>query len=250
MNDSKSLNVSSNDWNGVFVPKHTAKLISQSFEDGTSPFIPVGGKLNPPFVYNVNTGFSPDAKDLIPLQLTKIAKGYSSNAVGTYSSMSKAGTRIKTGEKGLFFNFVGKDGEFHHSAYFFAEQTEQPERFLDFASKNFRRQQSLKGQTIKIESPNVEDFLSVYVASSRSGASIEVSQKVAKQFKKNLLEITSNELAKTEAEKNPKIPKLDDVLFKADKKAKEIVKSLEKENGLGPLQQKNQGHKRAKAMER
>lgn len=250
MNDSKSLNVSSSDWNGVFVPKHTAKLINQSFEDGTSPFIPVSGKINPPFVYNVNTGFSPDAKDLIPLQITKIEKGYASAAVGTYSSINKAETRIKTGEKGLFFNFAGKDGEFHHSAYFFGEQTEQPERFAEYASKNFRQPLNLKNQTIRIESPNVEDYLSAYVASSRSGATVEVSPEVAEQFKKNLTEITSNELLKTEAEKNPKIPKLNDVLFNADKMAKEIVKSLEKKNGIEPSRPKSQEHKRAKTMER
>lgn len=250
MNDSQNLNVSSRDWNGVFVPKHTAKLINKTFEDGTSPFIPVDGKINPPFVYNVNTGFAPDAKDLIPLQLTKIEKGYDSSAFGTYSSMGKAGTRIKTGEKGLFFNFLGQDGELHHSAYFFAEQTEQPENFLGFADKNLRQRQNLKNRTIKIESANVEDFLSAYVASSRSGASIEVSPEVAEDFKKNLLEITSNELSKTEAERNPKIPKLDDVLFNADKKAKEIVRSLEKKNGIEPLNHKKQERKRAKAIER
>lgn len=249
MYDSQNLKVSADDWNGVFVPKHTAKLINKTFENGTSPFIPVDGKLNPPFVYNVNTGFAPDAKDLVPLQLTKIEKGYASDAFGTYSSMGKAGTRIKTGEKGLFFNFVGKDGELHHSAYFFAEQTEQPERFSELASKNLRQKQNLKNQTIKIESPDVEDFLSAYVAASKSGAKIEVSKEVAEQFKKNLLEITSNELAKTEAEKNPKIPKLNDILFNADKKAKEIVNSLENKNRSGQRQNRHV-HKRAKAMER
>ena len=78
--------------------------------------------------------------------------------------------------------------------------------------------------------------LGAYVAACKSGAKIEVSPEIAEQFKANILAVAENELKRTNAEKNPAIPIMSDLLSNADKKANEIVKSREKELGIGQEQ--------------
>ena len=75
--------------------------------------------------------------------------------------------------------------------------------------------------------------LSSSIAACKSGAKVEVSPEIAEQFKTNILVVANNELARTEAERNPDIPRISNLLFDADKKAHEIVKSREKELGIG-----------------
>ena len=209
--------------------------------------------MSPKLIYNANTGFALDAKDLIPAQFEKAARGYESNAVGTYKTSQSAQTKIKQDEKGIWYNFKGQDGQFHHAAYFFAEQMENPEKFTEFATQNFKQPQRLANETIKIDSSEIIDYLGAYVAASKSGANIAVTPEVATQFKQNMLAVCDNELKWSNAERNPNIPKLNDILFSADKKAGEIVKSIEKERGISPerkQKQKPQEHKRNQGMER
>lgn len=246
MADTQNLSISKNDWNGAYVPKHTAKLIKAAVENGTAPFISENGQLNPTLVFNVNTGHALEAKDFFPVLLTKIENGYESNAVGTYGTMTKINNSVKENEKGVFYNFKGADGEFHHSAYFFGEQLENPEAFADFANKSFKQQQNLTKESFKITSPAVTEYLSTYLAASKSGAKVEVSPEISKQFAANVIAVCENELKRTNAEKNPEIPKLSDLLFNVEKKSSEIVKNREKELGIAqkPLQQQEKKHER------
>ena len=174
------------------------------------------------------------AKELLPVQLTKQEKGYQGNAVGTYNTMGKAETRVKEGEKGVWYNFKGQDGEFHHAAYFFAEQTEHPERFNDFAQKNSKQQSVLNGTAFTISS--VQDYLPMYLAACKSGAKVSVSPEIAGQFKADMLSVCNNELAHS-FNKSPDIPKLNDMLFAADKLANDLIKSTEKQLGIAPQKQ-------------
>ena len=233
--------VKKSDWNGTYVPKHTANLIKAGIENGTAPFIPQNGQVLTPLVYNANTGFALEGKDMIPVLLTKAANGYESNSVGTYSTMAKAHTKINEGEKGVWYNFKGKDGEFHHAAYFFGEQTEHPQKFQKFAQKNLKQPQNLSNQTIKISSSDMTEYLGAYMAACKSGAKLEVSPEVAEQFKEKIIAVADNELKRTNAEKNPTIPKLTDLLTSAEKKSSEIIKDREKELGIG--QKKSQQFK-------
>lgn len=227
-----SLNISNKDWNGAYVPKHTAKLIKAGIENGTAPFIPNNGQLKPSLVFNVNTGHALEAKDLIPVILTKVEKGYESNAVGTFKSSTKADTRIAQGEKGVYYNFKDSNGKYSHNAFFFGEQMEQPERFAEYAKKNFKQAQNLSKETLVIASPEVSEYLGTYVAACKSGAKVEVTPEIAEQFKTNILAVAENELKRTNAEKNPQIPKLSDLLFEVEKKSSAIVKNREKELGI------------------
>ena len=254
MADTQNLTISKQDWNGAYVPKHTAKLIKAGIENETAPFLPkpqdivrngetsLTFKMSPELIYNANTGFALDAKDMIPVLLTKAEKGYESNVVGTKKSMDNAKTSIKADEKGVWYNFKGKNGEFHHSAYFFPEQAEQPERLKEFAQGNIKQKQNLSNETIKIESADATEYLAAYVAACKSGAKVEVSPEIAEQFKQNILAVADNELVKTNAMKNPNIPKMTDLLSNVEKRASEIVKSREKELGIGQ-EQKAQGFK-------
>lgn len=249
MSDTQNLNVSNKDWNGAYVPKHTAKLIKAGIENGTAPFIPNNGQLNPSLIFNVNTGHALEAKDLIPVILTKVEKGYESNAVGTFSTMNKIGNSVKENEKGVFYNFKGSDGEYHHSAYFFGEQLENPAAFAEHASKNFKQAQNLSKETLVIASPEVSEYLGTYVAACKSGAKVEVTPEIAEQFKTNILAVAENELKRTNAEKNPQIPKLSDLLFEVEKKSSAIVKNREKELGIETKPQ-HQSKKQERKQER
>ncbi len=238
MSDAISLNPSKNDWFGSLVPKHTAKLITQGIEDNSLPLLPdKDGKIEVRPVYNANNGWLLNAKDLVPAQITRQKAGYESNIVATKNSIDKAGTRVKSGEKGLFYNFKNKDGEFRHSQYFFAEQLEHPDRLVE--SAKIRQPDRLKNETLKIDS--AENYLPMYIAACKSGASLEVSPEVAEQFKQSISAVCRNELAKV-GEKAQGVQSLNEFLYNADVKANEIVKSVEKEKGLAP-QQKKDGRK-------
>ncbi len=247
-----SINPSKNDWNGAYVPKHTAKLIKAGIENGTAPFIPNNGQISASPIYNINTGYVLDANSLIPVILTKAEKGYESNFVGTYGTVTKTNNSIKENEKGIFYNFVGKnDGEFHHSAYYFGEQMENPKHFAEIAAKvQLKTKQNLTKDTLKITSAEPVEYLGTYIAACKSGAKIEVAPEVAEQFKANIVAIADNELVRTNAEKNPDLPKVSDFLFDVEKKASEIVKNREKELGIGQKKEQQQNRQPAKKHER
>lgn len=237
MSDAITLNPSKNDWFGSLVPRHTAKLISQGIEDNFLPLLPnKDGKIEIKPIYNANNGWILNAKDLVPAQITRQKSGYESNIVATKNSIDKAGTRVKSGEKGLFYNFKDKEGEFRHSQYFFAEQLEHPDRLVE--SAKIRQPNKLKNETLKIDS--AENYLPMYIAACKSGASLEVSPEVAEQFKQNISAVCKNELAKTPEEKIQDVPSLNELLYNADVKANEIVKSVEKEKGLALQQKKDE----------
>lgn len=222
MNESPNLsNISDFDWNAYYIPRNNAKLIKNSIEGGTAPFLPdANGIVKPTQIINANTGFALNAKDLIPVIIEKQNKGYESNAVATNGTMSKIGTRIKQGEKGIAYMF--KTGEeFKHAHYYFSEQTEAPEKFNDYVNQNSKQHSALKGQTIEVNSS--DEYMAAYVAACKSGAALKVSPAVADDFKQKMMVICENELKKG-SERNPDIPKLNDYLFKADQKASQIIK--------------------------
>ncbi len=241
MSDTRNLQPSQKrEWNGVYVSKHTAKLIKESLENEKSPLMPdENGIVKATPITNANTGWCLNAKDLIPAQLTRLNGGYESTVVGTKQTMDKSSNSVQENQVGLFFNFKGQDGEYHHSAYFFPEQTLYPANLIDFSEKqskkNAKLQQVLSNETIKVE--NAKDYLPAYIASAKSGAKLEVSPEVASEFKNNMLPICNNELTKTTAEKNPNISKLSDVMFEADKKALDLIQSVKKERNIGQEKQ-------------
>ncbi len=242
MSDTQNLHPSQKkEWNGSYVVKHNAKLIKASLESENSPLMPnADGFVKSQPIINANTGWCLNAKDLIPAQLTRFNAGYESSVVGTIQSMNKAENRVTEKEIGLYFNFKGQDGEFHHSAYFFPEQTVKPESLIDYAQAQLKPkahlQQELSKETIKVE--KAEDYLGAYVASAKSGAKIEVSPQVAEEFKKNMLAVCNNELTKTLAERNTSLPKLSDLMYEADKKGMDMILAIKKDRGIGQKKEK------------
>lgn len=227
------------EWFGNYVPKHTAKLIKDSFEKNESPLLPnKDGIIEPNQIINANNGWVLNAKDLIPAQITKQNASFESYVVGTRNSLTNAGVDVKENEKGLYFNFKNDKGEYHSSLFYFPEQTSNPKKLVELAQSKEKSlngiQKNLKDITLNVDSAN--DYLAKYMVANKSGAKIKVSPEVVNQFKENMLEICNNELKRTTAEKNPVIPKLNDVLFNADKKANELIKNINKERGIGQNQ--------------
>ncbi len=241
--DTQTLKPSQNEWFGIYAIKHNAKLIKESLENENSPLLPdKNGTLKAVPITNANTGWVLNAKDLIPAQLTREKAGYKSTVVGTKNSMDKSNNTVLENEKGLTFNFSGQDGKVHGSSYFFPEQTLYPEKLIEFSEKQskskLKLQNELSNETIKINSAS--EYLPAYLASAKSGATIQVTPEVAAQFKQNMLEICNNELVKSSAQKNPAIPKLSDIMFESDKKGLELIQSVKKERGLQQIHEKPQ----------
>jgi len=220
---------SKNEWIGLYVPKHTAKLILRGIADNTLPLLPTKNDyINVRPIFNANTGYILAAKDLIPAQIVKINNGYKGNIVGTKNTINKAGTHIKEGEKGLWYNWQDEDKQFHHSALFFAEQTVDPEKFLE--NVQIKQLQRLQAVTFKINTP--EEYLPMYLAAAKSGASLTVSTEVARKFTDQLRHLCKEEFM-TNFNTEPHTI-LHSVLFAADIEANKIVKATEQKRGVTP----------------
>ena len=218
----------SNQWNGMYVVRHTAKLIKDSINNGNCPLLPgADGKVKTVVLYNARTGYIPDAKDLIPLAIERQNRGFRNSVIASWTSLKEAGTRLKEGEKGIPYTFKDKEGNYRGSQHFFAEQTENPEKFLDKAAKC--QNLYLKGQTLKIDS--AENYLPVYIAACKGGAEIEVDPKVVEQFKENLSKICENEVKPHG--KDVEMQSLSSLLNNANSKAVIILSGKMKELQVG-----------------
>lgn len=234
--------VSEKQFNGYFVPNHNAKIIKAAIESGAAPFLPdQSGKITPKAIYNGNTGYCLNAKELIPLQ---IQQGGRSDVVATFSTVNKAGTKIKENEKGLFYNFRREDGTIGTAQFFFPEQTENAEAVRNAVKKNT----AIKlNKNIEITSANPEEYLASYVAACKSGASVSVSPEIAEQFKQNFMPLLENQLTKY-AERDKEMDSLGNFMFKVDQKANAINKELFAE--VKKEHQKSQTDKKEQNMER
>ncbi len=235
------IKISNKNWNGYFVPKQNAKIIKEGIENNIAPFLFADGKINTSTIVNANNGFSLNAKELIPLQIVKAKNGYDSNFVGTYQTANKAHTSIKADEKGTYYNWKDKNGDFQHSAFFFAEQTESPEKFNDYAKSNLKQKYYGTDKTISVTNPS--DYLASYVAACKTGAKLDVKPEVVDAFKNDMLKVCDNELKRTNAEKDASIKPLHTVLFEADTKAVEIIKQINPQKEKEQSPQQNVDHK-------
>lgn len=227
----KNLKPDSKEWNGTLVAKHTAKLIKDGIENNSAPFIPTNGPIPTKQIINVNTGYILPAANLIPAQIEKLQKGFESNYVATISTIVKNENSIWKDEKGLFYNFQDKQtGEFKHSQFFFADQTENPEKLNDLGDFTKKQRDALSNLTISASS--ADDYMTAYIAACKSGAAFDASPETISQFKEKILAICANELKRTEAEKNPSIPKLNKYLFECDSSANNMIKEICKANGI------------------
>lgn len=242
--------VSEKQFNGFFVPNHNAKLIRDAIENGSAPFLPDENgnvKTNP--IFNGNTGFCLNAKDLIPLQ---IIQGENSNMVATYKTVQNAGTRVKDGEKGFFYNFQREDKTVGTAQFFFPEQTENPEVVKETVLKNvtkaYKNGIPNLNKTIEITSAEPEDYLGSYVAACKSGATLKVSPEIAEEFKENIAPLLNSQTAKLE-NKNQEMDTLGQFMFKVDQKANVINKELFAEVKREHQKEQNQSKKKEQEVE-
>lgn len=231
--------ISEKNFSGYYVPNHNAKVIKESIKNGTAPFLPdQNGNIEAKPIFNGNTGYCLNAKDLIPLQ---IEKGNNSNVVVTFKTVNSSGTNIKKGEKGFFYNYE-KNKETHEigtSQFFFPEQTEKPELVLKTVEDKVKKNEHHLNKTIEINSSEPEEYLSSYIASCKSGAKLKVNPEIAKEFTEKFNLILDNQLSKS-AERNNEIDKLHSLLLKVDMKANELNKKLYQENQQNKTQTKTQ----------
>lgn len=239
--------VSEKQFNGFYIPSHNAKIIKESIENGTAPFLPdQAGNVNAKPVINGNTGYCLNAKDLIPLQI--VGKDNSNIAV-TYKTTQNIGTRVKEGEKGFFYNFKREDNTIGTSQFFFPEQTENPQLVKDAVNEKVAKNKLPKiNKTIEIQSANPEEYLGTYVAACKSGASLKVNPEISEEFKKNFTAVLDNQLAK-KPDRNAEIDTLSNFMFKVDQKANSINKELYAERRQEMQKTQQQSKKKEQTFE-
>ena len=126
--------VSKSEFSGFWIPSHNAKVMKAGLDANKAPFLPDhNGKVKAEPVHTLSQGYCLPASRLIPVQFEKMKKGYESNIVATRNQINEAGTELKDGEKGVLYNFKGKDENFHTAAVFFPEQTENPGVIMEMA---------------------------------------------------------------------------------------------------------------------
>lgn len=216
--------VSEKQFNGYWIPNHNAKLIKESIENNSAPFLPdKDGEVKANPIYNGNTGFCLNSKDLIPLQILKENK---SNVVVTFKTVSAAGSRIKTDEKGFFYNYRRDDKTVGTSQFFFPEQTEDPDLVKKTVEPKVQKNGVRSaGGTIEIKSADPSEYLSDYVAACKTGAALKVENNVAEEFKKNILPLLDNQILK-HADRNQDMDNLGMFMLKVDQKANEKCKEI------------------------
>lgn len=239
--------VSEKQFNGFYIPSHNAKIIKESIENGTAPFLPdQAGNVNAKPVINGNTGYCLNAKDLIPLQI--VGKDNSNIAV-TYKTTQNIGTRVKEGEKGFFYNFKREDNTIGTSQFFFPEQTENPQLVKDAVNEKVAKNKLPQiNKTIEILSGNPEEYLGTYVAACKSGASLKVNPEISEEFKKNFTAVLDNQLSK-KADRNAEIDTLSNFMFKVDQKANSINKELYAERRQEMQKTQQQSKKKEQTFE-
>ncbi len=239
--------VSEKQFNGFYIPSHNAKIIKESIENGTAPFLPdQAGNVNAKPVINGNTGYCLNAKDLIPLQI--VGKDNSNIAV-TYKTTQNIGTRVKEGEKGFFYNFKREDNTIGTSQFFFPEQTENPQLVKDAVNEKVAKNKLPQiNKTIEILSANPEEYLGTYVAACKSGASLKVNPEISEEFKKNFTAVLDNQLSK-KADRNAEIDTLSNFMFKVDQKANSINKELYAERRQEMQKTQQQSKKKEQTFE-
>ncbi|MBC6713586.1 ArdC-like ssDNA-binding domain-containing protein [Treponema sp. Marseille-Q3903] len=252
LNSNKPFNndVSEKQFNGYFVPAHNAKVIKAGIKNGTAPFLPdQTGKIDAKAIYNGNTGFCLNAKDLLPLQ---VENGDKSNVVVTFKTVNAAGTQVKEGEKGFFYNYV-KDKETNTigtSQFFFPEQTANPEAVAKAVEEKVKKNGERKlDKTIEITSAEPEEYLGAYIAACKSGATVTASPKVAKAFIEKFTEVLNNQLSKP-ADRKEGVDKYSELMFKVDTKANAINQKLYAEVKQEHQQKQEQGKKKEQGIER
>lgn len=239
--------VSEKQFNGFYITSHNAKIIKESIENATAPFLPdQAGNVNAKPVINGNTGYCLNAKDLIPLQI--VGKDNSNIAV-TYKTTQNIGTRVKEGEKGFFYNFKREDNTIGTSQFFFPEQTENPQLVKDAVNEKVAKNKLPQiNKTIEILSANPEEYLGTYVAACKSGASLKVNPEISEEFKKNFTAVLDNQLSK-KADRNAEIDTLSNFMFKVDQKANSINKELYAERRQEMQKTQQQSKKKEQTFE-
>lgn len=221
--------VSSKEFSGYWIPRHNAKVMKEGIDNNSAPFLPdERGNIRAEPIYNMATGYCLPGGRLIPAQFAKQKNNFNSNVVSTRTTITSLDNSIKEGEKGLFYNFKDEQGEIHTSSLFFAEQTQNPDAFLEAAKEKIRPRDNLKDYSMVIASGKPVEYLGSYLAACRSGMNLSVSPEIAEQFKQNIMPHLNNDL-KNISEKDKSIESVSNILYNADRRATEICKTLSSE---------------------
>ena len=263
---------SKKEFSGAWVPFNNAKTIKEEMEynEKLVPFLPnEKGEINARPIYNANTGDCLVLKDLLPMQVKmdtvmslekdgeiKIGDFYTPIAA-TKKSIDAAHTSIKTGERGVFYNFKRKDGTIGTSQYFFPEQTESPDKVIQSAHKKIlERHKEIGGENnvasrppITITSSEPKEYLGKYYAAMITNSALKCSPEIGREFKEKFNAVLENQLA-DKKDFNPKIGTLHNLFFEAGKVSSDIIKQMKREGARPQAQQKELKRNRKPEMSR
>lgn len=223
----KEMNV--NEFSGFWVPRHNAKVFKRGLEEWKAPFLPDDmGTIKTEAIYNLATHGCLPANRLIPMQFRAMEMGYKSNLCGTKNVLSTLKFPVKENELGIYYTFKDEMGEIYTNQLFFAEQTEGSEWLIEEASKEMKPISNLQDVSMVIASSNPKEYLGTYIAACRAGMKLSVDPQIAEEFKFNIMPYLENEL-KEHCDRDLNMDTLEQILFMADKRGTEIIRTLNAE---------------------
>lgn len=221
--------VGKNEFNGFWIPAHNAKVMKAGIESNKAPFLPnAEGEIKAEAIYSIGSGYCLPGNRLIPVQFEKFNKGYTSNVVATKSLIKEMENSLKDGEKGVMYNFKGKDDAFHTATLYFPEQTEKPDDLIAMANNSIEKQENLKDIQLTIGSSEPVEYLGAYLAACKGGMKLSVDQQVAEDFKNKIMVNVENDIKKAD-NRDKNIESVGNILFNADKRGTEILRTLAQE---------------------
>lgn len=220
----QNLNVSKNEFNGLLLHKHNVKVIADAIEKGTAPFLMQNGKIDTNPIYSLNNGICLGDMNLLLVKIKQQEIGTKSNVVGTFTTLDSLKILPKEKSSGTAYTFRNSKDEYKTARFYFPEETKEPAKMQEMNFK-IKYPPHLENKTYKVETAS--DYLPAYYAAAESGLKIQVTPEIIEDFKKEILAVAKNELAK-EKDKNIS-SSLRNYCVQADVKAKEIIKSFKEQ---------------------
>lgn len=216
------------------IPNYSASLLRDSINKGFFKIDQETGKSPLHTVYNAHTGYPLNAKDLVPASIRlemRNAKNEDKTIPIMFSKSfaDTAHTQIKAGEKGLLYNFKDKNDQFQTAQYYFANQTQEPEKIVAAAYQKIEQNkaEAHMPESNELVITDKEDYMATLLLASKFANEVKIvcTPEIEQQALKTISAICENQMRKPELRETT-IPPLNDFLYKQELKAQNTFKEM------------------------
>lgn len=227
------------------ITKEYLELLKEGIEKNQLPFVSKEKLISANSIVD-NSGECLSSINLIYAQLLKNKHGYESNCVLSEKNIESQHINLKPGTKG-FYCRKEIDGTVYTAKYYFLEQLENADKEeLKAAALISKKDKSI----LNITSPDLAEYLSVYIAASRMNARVFVEPDVQNQFLNKLTAEVRQNLK--EIRKNPsEIVSLNIIVSKANQNSVNIMSNSKKYLNTNEMnKERNMTYSISRGMER